>query len=169
VQSRRLAGDSAERRRAGDDLVAAAERALEESRLAIAALSRPTHEPLDRSLEDAARSTAARAGVQVHFDLERDVEVAPEVREALLRVMREAITNAGRHGEANEVWVILRADRRGLSMRVADNGRGFDPHGPRRPDSMGLESMGERIEALSGHLRIDSAPGTGTRIEINLP
>src|SRR5258707_568533 len=76
VQSRRLVGDSPERRAASDDLVSAAERALEESRLAIAALNRPTHEPLDRSMEDAARSTAARAGIETHFDVERNVEVA---------------------------------------------------------------------------------------------
>jgi signal transduction histidine kinase len=168
VQSRRLAGDSPERRAASDDLVSAAERALEESRLAIAALNRPTHEPLDRSMEDAARSTAARAGIQTHFDVERDVEVAPEVRDALLRVMREAIGNAARHGEAHEVWISLRTDR-GLFVRIADNGRGFDPDGPKRPDSMGLESMRERIEALGGKFIIDSAPGTGTRIEIELP
>jgi signal transduction histidine kinase len=168
VQSRRLVGDSPERKRAGDDLVSAAERALEESRLAIAALNRPTHEPLDRSMEDAARSTAARAGIETHFDVERDVEVAPEVRDALLRVMREAIGNAARHGEAHEVWISLRTDR-GLFVRIADNGVGFDPEAPRRPDSMGLESMQERIEALGGKFGVDSSPGAGTRIEIELP
>jgi signal transduction histidine kinase len=168
VQSRRLAGDSPERRAASDDLVSAAERALEESRLAIAALNRPTNEPLERSMEDAARSTAARAGIETHFDVERDVEVAPEVRDALLRVMREAIGNAARHGEAHEVWISLRTDR-GLFVRIADNGRGFDPAGPKRPDSMGLESMRERIEALGGKFAIESSPGSGTRIEIELP
>jgi signal transduction histidine kinase len=168
VQSRRLVGNSPEQRRAGDDLVSAAERALEESRLAIAALNRPTHEPLDRSMEDAARSTAARAGIETHFDVERDVEVAPEVRDALLRVMREAIGNAARHGEAHAVWISLRTDR-GLFVRIADNGVGFDPEAPRRPDSMGLESMQERIEALGGKFGVDSAPGAGTRIEIELP
>jgi signal transduction histidine kinase len=168
VQSRRLVGDSPERRAASDDLVSAAERALEESRLAIAALNRPTDEPLDRSMEDAARSTAARAGIETHFDVERDVEVAPEVRNALLRVMREAIGNAARHGEAHEVWISLRTDR-GLFVRIVDNGRGFDPAGPKRPDSMGVESMRERIEALGGKFAIESSPGSGTRIEIELP
>jgi signal transduction histidine kinase len=152
----------------GDELLAAAQRALEESRLAISGLVRRGSEPLERTLEQAATSTAARAGVEVVFDLQPGLEVSPEVQQALLRVQSQAIVNAAVHGEARQVTVTLRGGD-GLRLEVVDNGNGFDVDAPRRADSLGLLSMHERAEALGGSLHIRSRLGDGTRVELVLP
>jgi signal transduction histidine kinase len=152
----------------GEDLLAAAERALEESRLAISGLMREVDMPLDRLLEDAATSTAARAGIEVQFDLARGVTVTPEVQQALLRIQSQAIVNAAVHGRARRVRVSLSADPH-VRFAIVDDGDGFDPSAPRRPDSIGLVSMQERAESLGGEFLVRSAPGAGTTIEVLLP
>jgi signal transduction histidine kinase len=167
AQTRRMFRED-RRHDGGDELLAAAQRALEESRLAISGLVRRGSEPLERTLEQAATSTAARAGVEVQFDLEPGLEVTPEVQQALLRVQSQAIVNAAVHGQARLVTVTLRGGD-GLRLEVADDGDGFDVEAPRRADSLGLLSMRERAEALGGKLHIHSGLGEGTRVELLLP
>jgi len=52
---------------------------------------------------------------------------------------------------------------------VQDDGAGFDPGAPRRPQSLGLAGLRERAQLLRGQVRIDSAPGRGTRVEARVP
>ena len=150
-----------------DHLVAAAERALDESRNAIAAMTRPVDEPLDVALAQAAEDVAGRVGAKVRFDLERELRVAPEVREDLARIVREAVTNAARHGNASTVTLTLN-DNGGIRVRIADNGTGFDPAVPGRR-GFGLTSMRERAQAHGGELEIRSEPGAGTEVEVVIP
>jgi signal transduction histidine kinase len=153
-----------------DHIMRAAERALDDSRAAIAALTAPLDEPLDLSLARAAEEVAERCGARVRLDLQRRVLVAPSTRQALVRLVREAVTNAVRHGEAHEVWVRLAAGP-GLRLAIVDRGRGFDLAAPVRHGAggFGLISMRERAEALGGELRITSAPGAGTQVEVIIP
>jgi signal transduction histidine kinase len=146
----------------------AVERALDESRGAIAALSRPMDEPLDVALGNAALDVANRVGARLQLDLDEGVEVPPEWREALLRIVREAVANAVRHGRARSVGLQLR-EGDGIWLRVTDNGDGFDLAAPRSAYSFGLTSMRERTESLRGTFNIASAPGEGTTIEVVLP
>jgi signal transduction histidine kinase len=165
MQTQRLA-------RAGSDLSVvreAAERALDESRAAIAALSRRSDEPLATAVAQTAEMLTARAGARLRLELDRDVELRGEARESLLRIVREAVTNGVRHGGATEVCVALREDG-GLRLSVSDNGRGFETEGPKgRPDSFGLTSMQERARALGGRLVVNSTPDQGTEVEVVLP
>jgi signal transduction histidine kinase len=144
------------------------ERALEESRAAIAALTRPLNEPLDAALGHAAIDVGDRLGVRVDLDLDREVEVTPEWRDALTRIAREAVSNAARHGGARNVDLCLR-DGDHVSLRVVDNGSGFDPDAPRSAQSFGLMGMRERTESLGGEFTLESKPGSGTTIEVRLP
>ena len=146
----------------------AVERALDESRSAIAALSRPIDEPLDRALGHAALDIANRVGARLHLDLARDVEVSPDWRDALLRISREAVANAVRHGRARTISVQLRQGD-SVSLRVTDDGDGFDLSAPRSSQSFGLTSMRERAESLGGEFTIASTPGSGTTVEVTLP
>jgi signal transduction histidine kinase len=146
---------------------AAAERALDESRTAIAALSRNVDDPLDVALAQAAEDVAGRTGTQVRFELESEVKVAPEVREDLARIVREAVSNAARHGTAETVTIAL-TNTDAIRVRIADNGSGFDPASPRRR-GFGLSSMAERAEARGGTVRVESAPGEGTVVEVTIP
>jgi signal transduction histidine kinase len=145
----------------------AAERALDESRRAIAALTRRVDEPLDVALLQAAEEVAHRVGTQVRFDGERVAGVTVETREALIRIVREAVTNAARHGGAERVRIEL-VNGDGLRLRIADDGAGFVP-GATRPGGFGLVSMRERAEGLGGSFRVESKPGAGTAIEVVVP
>lgn len=86
----------------------------------------------------------------------------------LFRVAQEALRNAVRHARARTVTVSLRAREAGLLLTVADDGVGFDPVAPRRR-SLGLASMGERVQLVGGTLRIESRPGEGTAIHAWVP
>jgi len=148
-------------------LAAAAERALDESRRAIAALTRPVDEPLEVALVQAAEEVAGRVGVQLRIEVGRGAQVSPDEREALIRIVREAITNAGRHGGAENVSVEL-ANGNGTLLSIADDGSGFDTRHT-RVGGFGLVSMRERTEALGGRFKLSSDAGEGTRIEVRLP
>jgi signal transduction histidine kinase len=148
------------------NIAAAAERALDESRTAIAALSRNADDPLDVVLAQAAEDVAARTGAHIRFDLTPGIHVAPDVREDLARIVREAVSNASRHGEASTVTVAL-SNTDGIRVSVTDDGKGFDPDAPRRR-GFGLTSMRERAEMRGATVNVESAPGKGTKVEVVL-
>lgn len=152
----------------GRHLARAAERALEESRTAILALSRPPDEPLERTIAIAARSVGDRAGVDVVVAVRPGLEADPQVRQALLRILREAMTNAVRHGRADAIHVSVDGPSP-LVMAVADNGAGFDLAAPRPADSFGLQTMRDRAENLGGGLSVESEPGHGTTVAVVVP
>jgi signal transduction histidine kinase len=93
----------------------------------------------------------------------------PRLDEALLRIGREAISNAVRHARATEVHVQLTYDPTTVSLCITDNGRGFEWASSEVADHWGLATMHERAEQLGGRLRLSSSPGRGTRIEFIAP
>lgn len=152
-----------------EHLSAAAERAVVESRRAVDALSEDAREgdPLNEALVRAAEEVAGRAGAHVEIETEGRPEVSSAVREALIRVTREATNNAVGHGKASKVFLRLSAKEGRLRLTVTDDGSGFDPEFAHR--GYGLRSMRDRTEALEGTLRVKSAPGNGTVVEVDVP
>jgi signal transduction histidine kinase len=148
------------------NIAAAAERALDESRTAIAALSRNVDDPLDVALAQAAEDVAARTGAHIRFDLTPGIQVTPDLREDLARIVREAVSNAARHGDASTVTVAL-SNTDGIRVSVSDDGKGFDPDAPRRR-GFGLTSMRERAEMRGATVNVESRPGAGTKVEVVL-
>jgi signal transduction histidine kinase len=146
---------------------AAAERALDESRRAIAALTQSPDEPLDLAVAQAAFEVANRVGARLTLELDPTVTVSPSTREQLARIVREAVTNAARHGKAEKVTVAL-MNGNGLTLRIVDDGVGFEPLAA-DGTGFGLVSMSERARALGGELRIFSTPAAGTAVEVALP
>jgi len=148
----------------------AAERALDESRRVIATLTRPLDEPLDVVLSEAVKGVADRVGTTVALSLDPDVHVTPDVREALVRIAREAVTNAARHGDARLVRVELE-NGNGLTLRIVDDGRGFETLSTRRRRTgggFGFSSMADRAREIGGVLNVESQRGTGTMVEVVL-
>jgi signal transduction histidine kinase len=88
---------------------------------------------------------------------------------AIFRILQESLTNVARHARASQVEVTLgRADDT-VELKVRDDGRGFSPGDPRKPNSFGLLGLRERAYALGGTVNIDSRPAQGTRIEVRIP
>ncbi|MDQ1699788.1 MAG: hypothetical protein QOG34_1651 [Frankiaceae bacterium] len=147
-----------------------ADRALDESRRAVAALTRPIDEPLDVALAQQAEELGGRMGVRVLLDLESGIDVSHDKREALVRIAREAITNAGRHGRPSKITVSL-ANSDGILLRIADDGRGFLVDDPQvyAGDRWGVAGMRERAVALGGRCEVSSRPYGGTKVEVWVP
>lgn len=99
-----------------------------------------------------------------------DEGLSPALESVCYRVAQEALTNVARHARASEVHVRLQVEPARIVLEVRDNGRGFVP-GERGESSggRGLVGMRERVELLGGALRIDSAPGVGTTVRVELP
>jgi signal transduction histidine kinase len=150
-----------------DQIVHSVERALDESRGAISALSRPVDEPFNRVLAHTAEEVASRVGARVEMDLDETVLIPPAWQNALPRILREATFNAVRHGKARTITITLR-DADGIWLRIADDGQGFDVSHPSR-NGFGLTTMRERTEALGGEFKLSSEPGVGTTVEVLLP
>lgn len=90
--------------------------------------------------------------------------------EALLRVAQEALHNALRHADAATVTVCLVGRGKGAVLRVRDDGSGFDPSAVRRAGRhLGLASMRDRASGAGGQLTVQSEPGKGTVIEMEVP
>ncbi|MFF4956066.1 GAF domain-containing sensor histidine kinase [Streptomyces sp. NPDC001222] len=90
--------------------------------------------------------------------------------EALLRVAQEALHNALRHSGAQRVGVTLEKSGPGAVLRVTDDGGGFEPQAVRRAGRhLGLVSMRDRASGVGGTLTVESAPGKGTTIEMEVP
>lgn len=163
AQSRRLTaqpGDTVAVAR----IAAAAGRAVEESRRALAALTRAGDEPFPVMLRQTLDELAGRHDVAVVAALDPEAEADGPMSEALLRIATEAVHNAVRHGKASRVDVRLEAVP--LSLTVQDDGTGFDAEASGRPGSFGLTSMRERAEGIGAVLSVGSAPGEGTTVRV---
>jgi signal transduction histidine kinase len=101
--------------------------------------------------------------------------VALPVKIALCRILQEALANVHRHAGVQTATVRLWAEAGRVCLEVADRGRGFRPpplSGPEateRHEHIGLRGMRERAELVDGALFVESGPGTGTRVRVELP
>ena len=111
-------------------------------------------------------SRSAEIPAEVHVRGEREVPLQTE--QALFRVAQEALANVARHSGAEHAELDLLYTPDNLTLRVADDGRGFDPAGD-PGDGFGLQSMRERVERLGGRVSVESAPGEGTTVTCVCP
>jgi len=109
-------------------------------------------------------------GHTVTLRLDEDAPPRGEGDAEVLRIAQEALQNALRHAHAENVDVRLQAENGRLRLAVSDDGVGLDPADTAlRARRLGLTSMEERARALGGHLTIDSRPGTGTTVSLEVP
>ncbi|MDQ4065618.1 MAG: ATP-binding protein [Actinomycetota bacterium] len=164
AQSRRFADQHEE----GRLLSSASDRAVAEARRAIAALSRPVDEPLADAIAETAEEEVRRAGLPLRLELHASVQLAPDEREALVRIVREAVKNAVRHARARVITVTLETSD-AIRLRVIDDGIGMAEDAASSPHAIGIVMMRERARAIDAHLSISAAPGGGTQVEVTLP
>lgn len=156
----------AERRDRGLSKIAdAAERALDESRAAIKELSGPVYESLAHAIEMTAVAVAGRDGAEVELQMDESLVVPPSTRVALVRITREAVGNAVRHGHAGRVRIDL-WEHDGARLRITDDGTGIDPSSV--DGTFGLSSIRERVANLAGELSVSSSPSGGTVLEVRV-
>ena len=154
---------------AAERIADAAAAALQESRVLLSSLAHEPRAALGASLAQEAERIARREGTAVELDIQDGIEVEPAVHRELLRIVREATTNAVRHGGSSRVSLSL-TDIDALVLQIADDGAGFPlddvPGGP--GSGFGLTSMQERAAQVGGDLRVRSDTGHGTVVEVRI-
>ena len=115
-----------------------------------------------------ADSLRVRHRIDVSAHLGDEPAGALEVKQAVYRIAQEALHNIVKHARATHVEVRLDCQDGWLRLDIQDDGAGFDAGGE-FPGHLGLRSMRERAQQLGGALRVESAPGTGTRVVAEVP
>jgi signal transduction histidine kinase len=115
---------------------------------------------------DLARNTGVKARVAVPDDIGR---MSAETEAAIYRVVQEALHNVAKHAQARSVNIQMARDNGTLRLLVEDDGIGIQGKSSSSRGSFGLAGIKERIGMLGGRVRISSAKGKGTRIEVTVP
>ena len=122
---------------------------------------------LTASLEILAREFSERSGVDVDTSLE-PVELDDANQLTVYRLVQESLTNIAKYAQARHAQIEVRAYPNHVDVSVRDDGKGFDVSGI-RPSTHGLAGMRHRVEAAGGRFKVDTNPGSGTRVAAILP
>ena len=130
-------------------------------------LSRGIHPAIlsDGGLSPAIKALARRSAVPVELDIDIQRRLPEPIEVAAYYVVSEALANTTKHARASIAHVELRAADGRLQISVSDDGVG----GASSDDGSGLVGLTDRVEALGGTILVDSPPGQGTRLEVDLP
>jgi two-component system CheB/CheR fusion protein len=157
-----------------------ARKELERVRMGIGDLSgdvrRISHALHPSVIEDLGVRPAIRSLVEDFRDREHMIvtfrshempDVPIEIATGLYRITQEALRNVARHAGKTHVKVLLKGETHRIRLEVIDFGEGFTPQA--RRSGLGLISMEERVRIMRGTLTIDSKPGEGTRVTVDIP
>jgi len=147
-----------------------AQQALQEMRLLVYEL-RPSaleSEGLVGALEQRLETVERRAGIQARFEVQGERALTPDLEQELYHIAQEALNNALKHAYASTVKLTLRCVGESVVLEVSDNGQGFDPKAQGDHGGLGLVGMRERARRIGGQLTIQSAPGEGTTITVEV-
>jgi ligand-binding sensor domain-containing protein/signal transduction histidine kinase len=119
---------------------------------------------LSKMAAQASGSTQGKVKLQVHGTYR---PLTPKMEDELLKIAQEALTNALRHAEAENINIVLTFDAKKLRMTIADDGRGFQssPYAGWN-GHFGLQGMRERAENIDAELSVDTGIGKGTRVSV---
>jgi len=121
------------------------------------------------ALETLVNASATRSGLAAEVHLaEYNDSLAPAVEQCVYRVAQEALENVIRHADASRVTVTLACHETHAALIVQDDGHGFDPAGAAQDDHLGLRGMQERAAMVGGKLTVESAPGQGATVRLEI-
>jgi signal transduction histidine kinase len=99
-------------------------------------------------------------------DGNQHLKLGADLRREVFLILKESVTNIAKHSGATEATIDFRLAPSRLSLRIADNGRGFSPDAP--VDGNGVASMRRRVAALGGLLAFESAPNQGSVVTLDI-
>jgi len=114
------------------------------------------------ALHEHVKEWTRQNNIEARTNIDSTITVNPQTEQALFRVFQEALANAARHSQADTVTVTLKSENDEVILVVQDNGIGYDAD--RITRGIGLESMRERLAAVTGDLEISSLQSQGTRV-----
>ncbi|MEH2298491.1 MAG: sensor histidine kinase [Nostoc sp.] len=122
---------------------------------------------LERAIASLSESFHRSNGILPIYQINLESSLPPEINTAIYRITQESLTNISKYAYATEVKLELTEIRGNLRLIIQDNGRGFDLG--QNTTGFGLHSMRDRTLALGGEFNINSAPGSGCKITVNIP
>jgi signal transduction histidine kinase len=130
-------------------------------------ISRGIHPAIltEGGLAPALKALARRSAIPVEIEVRCERRLAEGVEVAAYYVVSEALTNAAKHAAASRVQIVLRLENATLYLAIRDDGvGGADP-----TRGSGLIGLKDRVEALGGRIEVASSPGSGTRLQVEIP
>ncbi len=147
-----------------------AQESLREMRLLIFEL-RPSilkREGLIVALQSRLEAVEERVGMETILHVDPGIQLDPETEQELYRVAQEALNNALKHAQARQIVVRLNQSQGAITLEIVDDGVGFDQNSAWEQGGFGLRGMRERVARLGGVFTIQSAPGQGTSIKVEV-
>jgi len=147
-----------------------AQQALQEMRLLIFEL-RPSvleEDGIVAALQMRLEAVEERSGFATEFKIEGMIELPTNIEEGLYWISQEALNNIVKHAQASKVTVILKQEQHTIVLDIRDNGCGFDPANQSNLGGLGLRGIQERADQLGGQLTVESHPGKGTRVRVEV-
>ncbi len=135
--------------------------------LAPEAAGRRSFGEIGTAVLEQARAANPRLRLAVRVDESLAARLSLAQRAQLLQFARECVSNAARHAGASELRLVFEEGREGPCLEIADDGAGFELATVRQ--GRGLPNLAQRAQGLAAELRIESAPGRGTRVRLILP
>jgi NarL family two-component system sensor histidine kinase LiaS len=121
----------------------------------------------DETLNEYIIEWAHQTGIETNLEVAGFIDLPLEIKQAIYRIMQEALANVTRHSSAEKVDLTLRFEEYSVEFCLNDDGVGFDIQ--QQYGGMGLDSMRERVESLKGNFSIQSEPGQGTKVCLTIP
>lgn len=143
--------------------------AMQEVRQSVHALRADAveEEPLEKTIATLVKEFCQSTGIQVKTQIDLQTVLPAQMTKTIYRVVQESLTNICKHAEANWVQINLQQMTDRIHLSIRDDGRGFQPQ--IKPGGFGLHGMQERIMALQGSFKVESEPGAGCCILVELP
>ncbi len=110
----------------------------------------------------------SRAGLQAELRVDKSRRLPLAIEEELYRIALEALNNVVKHARAQHVIITLKFDDNRVYLEIADDGLGYDPAIAKGSGGMGLRGMEERAQRINAKLEMDSAPGKGTTLKVEV-
>jgi signal transduction histidine kinase len=148
-----------------------AQEALREMRMMIYQLRPPLLERggLAVALQVRLDAVERRGGIHAELIVEGQDRLPPPIQAELHQIAQEALNNALKHSHARQVQVHLHFGEATTCLEIQDDGMGFEPAAARAGGGLGIPGMKERVQKIGGRLSIESAPGQGTKISVEVP
>ncbi|MFT3744652.1 MAG: two-component regulator propeller domain-containing protein [Pyrinomonadaceae bacterium] len=124
---------------------------------------------LTSTLEEMIEQLDAASAIEINYDIEQiDGKLTPENEINLYRIVQESLNNVIKHSDATKASVSVFIESERLVLTIRDNGKGFDRDRVAGRSGLGLNGIAERARILGGTLSIESEPGKGTTVLVNL-
>ncbi len=116
------------------------------------------------------RTISERSGIKIELELGNfKARTTPQKETIIYRIVQESLTNIVKHSRASEAEVRLSRGKRTINLKIRDNGRGFDTASLSNSQGLGILGISERLVSVNGELKLESSPGEGTVLDIQIP